>query len=221
MGSALLLSMIALSGAASAGSGCATVGFDGPIFASGRFNYRQEIDGDEEDEEDQVDGRDGGAFRLAGALDCDMEHDVYLTLAYIPSYAVDTDDQGNFSMGPVASIGGLYEHKVADMGPVPLMLQVRAGLQSVKPAGDYEDLLEFLDESERRRWGVFGGAGAGTRYLFGDGDLKFGVGGDLGLAYHQWWLVDFEDEVNDVDVEATLNGGFLELRLGVEGRIHF
>lgn len=162
MGPAVLLPLLALTSTASAGSPCATVGFDGPLFARGSFDLEVEWDGDDVDdlEDDEIDGRDGGAFRLAGALDCDTEHDVYLTLSYIPSYAIDTDDQGNFSMGPVASLGGLYEHKVADMGPVPLMLQVRAGLHSVNPAGDYEDLLELLDESEKRRWGVFAGAGA-------------------------------------------------------------
>ena len=43
----------------------------------------------------------------------------------------------------------------------------------------------------------------------------------LGLTWNRMWLIDFDDEIDDEDWEAQLDGSLVELRIGIEGRIHF
>ena len=200
--------------------GCVAAGFDAPLFAAGTFTAEASVDGDDEDEDDDVEGLKGAGFRLAGALDCDQEHDVYLTFGFVNQYKPDLDSEGYFELGSVIRLGGLYETKIADMGPVPLMVRVRAGLHSLNPKDDFDDLLDYLDEDDGRRWGMYAGGGAGVQYYF-DQDQKIGIGADLGLSWHHWWLVDYDEEVDDVDYEFRMKGGFLETTLGIEGRLRF
>ncbi len=201
-------------------AGCVAAGFDAPFFAAGSFNFESSVDGEDDDDEDDVEGLSGPGFRLAGALDCDQEHDVYLTFGFVNKYKPDLDSLGNFELGSVLRLGALYETKIVDMGPVPLMLRARAGLHSLNPKDDFDDLLDFIDEDDGRRWGIYAGGGAGVQYYF-DKDQKLGLGADLGLSWHHWWLVNYDEEIDGVDYELRLKGGFLEATLGIEGRLRF
>jgi hypothetical protein len=204
-----------------AGAHCAALGFDGPLFATGSTYYALEAPGIDDSEDDHVEGRDGTSLQLAYGPDCDTSHDVYFNLGYISEYKIDTDDLGMTELGPVLSLGVLYEHKLTEIGPVPLMARAIGGLHSIKPSADYEDLLEALDDSEHRRFGVYMGGGVGTRHLFELDSVTLGVGGNLGLAWNRMWLIDFDDQIAGEDWTVDLNTSFIELRLGIEGRIHF